>query len=243
MCLCIYAHMCVLMYSRVYASTCVSMHLSIYLPIHLYIHIYDPVDTLTSCRAASAMMQWAGSILLQNNFSRSKKPHAPCLPPCALEQSVNPYINIRLRLEKSPMCIGLVDKRDQAIMSVHGVVGFDYKREWGSPTLVCVSLGLSCAEPAPVSWAALMLISVSVLEQGQIKRGSNVRSCLRSCTYVPISIQYMCVYMCACVRICMYKYIHTYMYIIYMYIYIYIYIYTHTKTYIYIYIYILYIYR
>jgi len=63
-CLCIYARTCVLMYSRVYASTCVSMYLCIYLCIYLYIHIYYLVDTLTSYRAASAMMQWAGSIHL-----------------------------------------------------------------------------------------------------------------------------------------------------------------------------------
>ena len=80
--------------------------------------------------------------------------------------------------------IRLFDKRDLAIMSMHGVVGFGYKRVWGSPILVCVSLGLSCAEQAPLSWAALLLISVSVLEQGQVERDSNVRECL----YVPLYI-------------------------------------------------------
>jgi len=61
---CVYAHMCVLMYSRVYAFTCVSMYLCVYLSIDLCTHICYLVDTLTSCRAASAIMQWAGSIHL-----------------------------------------------------------------------------------------------------------------------------------------------------------------------------------
>jgi len=107
------------------------------------------------------------------------------LPPCALVQSVNPYINVRLLLEKNPICIGRCDQRDLAIISMHGVVGFGYKRVWGSPTLVRhVSLGLACVKPAPVSWAALLLISVSVLEHGPVERGSNVRSCM----YVPLHI-------------------------------------------------------
>jgi len=157
--ICVYwcIHAC--MHLRVYLCIYASIYLSIC--VHIYVilstHWLAAAQPLPSCSEL-------GPYILQNNLSRSKKPHAPCLPPCALVQSVNPYINVRFLLEKSPICIGLFDKRDLAIMSMHGVVGFGYKRVWGSPTLVCVSLGLSCAEPAPVSWAALLLISVSILE-------------------------------------------------------------------------------
>jgi len=171
----------VCVYWCIHACMHLRVYLCIYASIYLSICKYIYIILSTHWLAAAQPLPWCselGPYILKNNLSRSKKPHAPYLPPCALIQSVNPYINVRLLLKKSPICIGLFDKRDLAIMSMHGVVGFGYKRVWGSPTLVCVSLGLSCAEPAPLSWAALLLISVSVLEQGHVERGSNVRECL-----------------------------------------------------------------
>ena len=216
------AYVCIDVFTRLCIYVC------IYVSKHLFICMYIYMILSTHWLATAQPLPWCselGPYILQNNFSRSKKPHAPCLPPCALIQSVNPYINVRLLLDKSPICIGLCDQRDLAIMSMYGAVGFGYKRVWGSPTLVCVSLGLSCAEPAPLSWATLLLISVSVLEQGHVERGSNVRSCM----YVPIYIIYMhtCVCACVCVCVCIRIYIH-----IYIYKYTYKYIHTHTHTYI-----------
>ena len=179
--LCVFVCMRVCVYWCIHACMHLRVYLCIYASIYLSICKYIYIILSTHWLAAAQPLPWCselGPYILKNNLSRSKKPHAPYLPPCALIQSVNPYINVRLLLKKSPICIGLFDKRDLAIMSMHGVVGFGYKRVWGSATLVCVSLGLSCAEPAPLSWAALLLISVSVLEQGHVERGSNVRECL-----------------------------------------------------------------
>ena len=51
---CVHASMHLRVYLCIYAS--------MYLCMYVSMHVYYPVDTLTSCRTASVMMQWARSI-------------------------------------------------------------------------------------------------------------------------------------------------------------------------------------
>ena len=55
--LCVSVSMRVCEYLCIHASMHLCVYPCIYLSIYLYIHIYYLVDTLTSCRAASAIMQ------------------------------------------------------------------------------------------------------------------------------------------------------------------------------------------
>ena len=183
LCINVSMYVCVSVYLRIYASMCVSMYLCVY----LYIYIFRPhAAAFLPSSLYYLAVTWDHACTLDNRSTHSKKPWAPRPFPCALVQSVNLYANFRSFLEMSSIFIGLFCTRDLTLYRPYNVVGLCWKRVWGSPSLASVSLGVSRAELAPLSWAALLLIILSVMGGWWCREGAMAsfqsESCHVTCT-------------------------------------------------------------